>query len=117
LSGSPSIPAPAVFRDIGSIASEDAGRRVRVMGFVVNIQDPAVAVISDDTGSITITTTAECSLHLQDFIRVIGTVTLSGEGKPLIRAEIIQDVSRLDKHLYRQAMRLLSRVVSSGRTG
>jgi len=117
VSGPPSLPTPAEFRDIGSISSEDAGRRVRVMGFVVNVQDPAVAVISDDTGSITISTTAESSLHLQDFIRVIGTVALSGEGKPLIRAEIVQDMSRLDKHLYRQAMRLLKRVASSGRTG
>jgi len=103
---------PAVFSEISSITPEDAGHRVQIMGFVVDFQDESVFLLSDDTGRITII--CQELPTLQSFVRVFGSIALTSDGQPMIRAEIIQDLSGLDKKLFRDALELMQNT-SSGR--
>lgn len=103
---------PAVFSEINDITPEDAGRRVQIMGFVVDFQDESVFILSDDTGRITVI--CQELPTLQSFIRVFGSIAVANEGQPMIRAEIIQDLTGLDKKLFRDALKLLQ-TTSSGR--
>ncbi len=105
MSADPFIRTPAVYTDIGRISSESAGQRVRVMGFVVDIQDQTGFTLSDDTGRISVVT--EQPPKLQSFVRAFGTIAVSQEGQPLIRAEIIQDLSALDKQLFRRVLKIV----------
>ncbi len=103
VSGTSFVREAAVFEEIGALTGEDVGRRVRIMGFVVDVQNGLIE-LNDDTGRIIVS--VETPPKLEAFIRVFGTVTLSSEGKPLVRADLVQDVSGLDKQLYKRAMRL-----------
>ena len=105
MSTDPFIRTPAVYSDIGEIISETAGRRVRIMGFVVDIQDQSGFTISDDTGRISVVT--EQPPKLQSFVRVFGTIAVSQEGQPLLRAEIIQDLAKLDKQLFKRVLKIV----------
>jgi hypothetical protein len=109
VSGTSFFREAAVFEEIGAITGEDVGRRVRIMGFVVDIQDGLIT-LSDDTGRITVS--VEPPPKLQALIRVFGTISLSSEGKPLVRADIVQDISGLDKQLYKRAIRLFKTSLS-----
>jgi hypothetical protein len=109
MSSDPFVRTPAVFTDIGQITSEYAGRRVRIMGFVVDHQDQAGFILSDETGRISVLS-EETIPQLQSFIRVFGSVAVSGEGQPLLRAEIIQDLTALDKQLYSKTRKIIEAV-------
>ena len=104
--------AAAVFTDVGTISAEHAGRRVRVMGYVVDTQSQTGFVLGDDTGSIPVA--VETLPKLQAFVRVIGSVAVSSEGRPTIRAEVVQDLAGLDKQLFKRAMKLVE-AAPSGR--
>jgi hypothetical protein len=112
MSGSLFEKPPAAFTNIGEITSEDAGRRVRITGYVVNTQDKQLFILSDDTGQITVL--SEDPLQLESFVRIIGSVVVTGEGLPMIRAEFFQDLSKLDKDLFKRTMKIME-VNSSGR--
>ncbi|MFW9935506.1 MAG: hypothetical protein ACFFDU_08420 [Candidatus Thorarchaeota archaeon] len=107
------IRTPAVYTNIGKIISESAGQRVRVLGFVVDVHDESGFTISDDTGRITVAT--DQVPQLQSFIRVFGTVTVSQEGHPMLRAEIIQDLAALDKQLFKRVLKIVQ-AAPSGRS-
>ncbi len=109
MSSDPFIRTPAVFTDIGQITSEYAGRRVRIMGFVVDHQDQAGFILSDETGRISVLS-EEPIPQLQSFVRVFGSVAVSGEGQPILRAEIIQDLTALDKQLYSKTRKIIRAV-------
>jgi hypothetical protein len=113
MSTDPFIRTPAVYTDIGDITSDAAGRRVRVMGFVVDIQEKTGFTISDDTGRISVVT--DQPPKLQTFVRVFGTIAVSQEGAPLIRAEITQDLTALDKQLFKRVLKIVQ-AAPSGRS-
>jgi len=75
------------------------------MGYVVDAQSQTGFVLGDDTGSIVVA--ADTSPKLQAFVRVIGSVAVSSEGRPTIRAEAVQDLAGLDKQLFKRAMKLV----------
>lgn len=112
MSGTPFERTAAVFTEVGAISPEDAGRRVRVMGYVVDTQSQTGFVLGDDTGSIVVA--ADTSPKLQAFVRVIGSVAVSSDGRPTIRAEAVQDLAGLDKQLFKRAMKLVQ-AAPSGR--
>jgi hypothetical protein len=103
LSGTSFVREAAVFEEIGALSQEDVGRRVRIMGFVVDVQTGLIE-LSDDTGRILVS--VEDPPKLQAFIRVFGTVALTSEGNPIVRADLVQDIAGLDKQLYKRAIRL-----------
>ena len=105
MSTDPFIRTPAVYSDIGEITSETAGRRVRIMGFVVDIQDQSGFTLSDDTGRISVVT--ESPPKLESFVRAFGTISVSQDGQPLLRAEIIQDLATLDKQLFKRVLKIV----------
>jgi RecJ-like exonuclease len=105
MSADPFIRTPAVYTDIGRITSESAGRRVRIIGFVVDTQDQTSFTLSDETGRISVV--AEQSPPLQSFVRIFGTIAVSQEGQPLLRAEIIQDLTELDKQLFKRVWKIV----------
>jgi RecJ-like exonuclease len=113
MSTDPFIRTPAIYTDIGNISSESAGQRVRVMGFVVDIQEQTGFTLSDDTGRISVVT--EEPPELQAFVRVFGTITISQEGQPLLRAEIIQDLASIDKQLFKRVLKIVQ-AAPSGRS-
>lgn len=113
MSTDPFVRTPAVYSDIAKLTSESAGRRVRVMGFVVDILDQTGFTLSDDTGRISVAT--EQPPKLQSFVRVFGTIAVSPEGQPLLRAEIIQDVAALDKQLFKRVLKIVQ-AAPSGRS-
>lgn len=104
------VRTPAIFTDIGTITSEYAGRRFRIMGFVVDRREQSEFTISDDTGRITVITDQPPTL--QSFVRVFGSIAVSEEGQPLFRAEIIQDMTALDKQLYIEAKKIFDAALS-----
>jgi hypothetical protein len=110
MSGSSFQRTSAVFSEVNEITPEDAGRRVQIMGFVVDFQDESVFILSDDTGQIIVI--CQELPTLQSFIRVFGSIAVTNEGQPMIRAEIIQDLSGLDKKLFRDAFKLLQTTFS-----
>ncbi len=103
MSGTSFVREAAIFEEIGALSGEDVGRRIRIMGFVVDVQD-GLMELSDDTGRIIVS--VETPPKLQAFVRVFGTVALSSEGNPLVRADLVQDIASLDKQLYKRAIRL-----------
>jgi hypothetical protein len=103
LSGTSFVREAAVFEEIGALTGEDVGRRVRIMGFVVDVHNELI-VLSDDTGRIMVS--VDAPPKLQAFVRVFGTVALSSEGQPLVRADFVQEIAALDKQLYKRAIRL-----------
>jgi hypothetical protein len=105
MSTDPFIRTPAIYTDIGRISSESAGQRVRVLGFVVDIHDQTGFTLSDDTGRISVVT--EQPQELQTFVRAFGTIAVSQEGQPLLRAEIIQDLASLDKQLFKRVLKIV----------
>ena len=107
------VRTPAVYTDIGNITSDSAGRRVRIMGFVVDIQENTGFTISDDTGRISVAT--DQPPELQTFVRVFGTVAVSPEGALLLRAEITQDLTALDKQLFKRVLKIVQ-AAPSGRS-
>lgn len=113
MSADPFERTPAVYTDIEKITSNSAGRRVRVMGFVVDIQEETGFTISDDTGRISVATNQQP--ELQTFVRVFGTIAVSQEGVPLLRAEIIQDLTALDKQLFKRVLKIVQ-AAPSGRS-
>ncbi len=113
MSTDPFIRTPAIYTDIGDISSESAGQRVRVMGFVVDTQEQTGFTLSDDTGRISVVT--ENPPELQTFVRAFGTIAVSQEGQPLLRAEIIQDLASLDKQLFKRVLKIVQ-AAPSGRS-
>ncbi|MFW9934728.1 MAG: hypothetical protein ACFFDU_04240 [Candidatus Thorarchaeota archaeon] len=105
MSTDPFIQTPAVYTDVGQITSNSAGQRIRVMGFVVDVQDNTGFTLSDDTGRIMVVT--EQPPTIQTFVRVFGTIAISPEGQPLLRAEIMQDLAALDKQLFRRVLKIV----------
>ncbi len=112
MSTDPFVRTPAHFTDIGVITSDFTGRRVRIMGFVVDNQGQSGFTISDDTGRIVVI--SEHPPSLQSFVRVLGTIAISQEGQPLLRAEIIQDLAMLDKQLFKRVLKIIQ-AAPSGR--
>jgi RecJ-like exonuclease len=105
MSGTPVERTAAVFTEVGAISPEDAGRRVRVMGYVVDAHSQAGFVLGDETGSISVA--VDTLPKLQAFVRVIGSVAVSSDGGATIRAEVVQDLAALDKQLFKRAMKLV----------
>ncbi len=103
VSGTSFVREAAIFEEISALSGEDVGRRVRIMGFVVDVQNGLIT-LSDDTGRVNVS--VEDSPKLQAFIRVFGTISLSSDGTLLVRADLIQDIAALDKQLYKRAIRL-----------
>jgi hypothetical protein len=106
------VRTPAIFTTIGAITADSTGRRVRIMGYVVD-QDSSGFILSDDTGRIRIV--SEQPPAVESFVRVFGSLVTSEDGQPLVRAEIIQNLAALDKQLYIKAKKI-SDATASGRS-
>jgi RecJ-like exonuclease len=112
--GTPFERTAAVFTEIGAISPEDAGRRVRIMGYVVDTQSQAGFILGDETGSIAVA--VDTLPKLQAFVRVIGSIAVSSDGRATVRAEVVQDLAGLDKQLFKRAMKLVQAAPSGRKT-
>jgi RecJ-like exonuclease len=104
----------AVFTEVGAVSPQDAGRRVRLMGYVVDIQNQTGFVLGDETGSIAVA--IDTLPKLQAFVRVIGSVAVSSDGRATVRADVVQDLAGLDKQLFKRAMKLVQAAPSGRKT-
>lgn len=91
--------APAVPRRISGIAP-DKDIRVRLLGRVIDKGEGSVVI---DDGSAKVEVITEQSAELGDVVRIIARVLPLETGYDL-RAEITQDMSKLDLDLYRRVM-------------
>ncbi len=93
--------APAFERYISEITPDDI--RVKVVGTVVEVRDDGTFLLDDGTGQISVF--YEGNVEVGKLVRVIGKVMSVG-GTLEIKAEIIQDFSKLDKEIYKKYMEL-----------
>lgn len=95
---------PAYERDIKDIKPE-SDVRVRIIGTVISkSMDSSSIVIDDSTGQLTVLISSDELLEKTkpgQFVRIIGLV-VPYEGGFELRAEIVQDMSLLDKELYKK---------------
>lgn len=95
---------PAYERNIKEINPE-SDIRVRIIGTIVSKNlDSSSIVIDDGTGQLTVLVSSDELFERTksgQFVRIIGLV-MPYEGGFELRAEIIQDMSLLDKKLYKK---------------
>ncbi len=91
--------APAVPRKISEIAP-DSDIRVRILGRVIDRAEDTVVI---DDGSAKVEVTTEQPAEFGDVVRIIARVLPLETGYDL-RAELTQDMSKLDMELYRKVM-------------
>jgi len=85
---------------IKSINSEDIN--VALSGVVINKEDNSF-VLDDGTSQILVYSNIELN---GDFIRVFGKINYNGE-EPQLQAFIVQDLSKVDKFLYKKVKDLM----------
>jgi hypothetical protein len=88
--------APAVERRVSDIDPSDI--KVRVLGTVARKGD-GFFVLKDETGEIKIKTSQEASP--KSLVRVFGRPSKTGE-KLELEADLVQDMTGLDKKLYKK---------------
>ena len=85
---------------IKSINSEDIN--VALSGVVINKEDNSF-VLDDGTSQILVYSNIELN---GDFVRVFGKINYNGGG-PQLQAFIVQDLSKVDKFLYKKVKDLM----------
>ena len=85
---------------IKSINSEDIN--VALSGVVINKEDNSF-VLDDGTSQILVYSNIELN---GDFVRVFGKINYNGE-EPQLQAFIVQDLSKVDKFLYKKVKDLM----------
>jgi hypothetical protein len=90
---------PALPRKIAEINPE-SDIRVRILGRILDKKDSSF-ILEDDSGKVEIITDEELSFNVADNVRVFARV-LPLEDSFELRAEIIQDMNKLDMDLYRK---------------
>ena len=89
---------PSVDRRISELTTNDM--RVSLIGTVVDIQGGSI-VMDDGSGRVNVRFEAAQKVEPNQFVRVFGRVVPVGEDVE-IEGEILQDMTRLDKDLYKK---------------
>lgn len=94
---------PAQERWINELSDEDIKKRVKVLGAIIESNSEANYVILDDgTGMVHIQNDKPIPFKLGDHIRVFGIMREPQGSTNIIDAEIIQDMRKLDRELYKR---------------
>jgi len=97
------IRSPYLEKDIKDISKDDIN--VAIAGIVID-KDEGIFTLDDGTGQINVLMN-DFNLEGKDFIRVFGNV-LSLSDNLQLQGELIQDLSKIDKLLYKKVKSLLN---------
>ncbi len=99
--------SPAIEKKINEITEEDL--RVKVVGTIISIDDSIPMIILDDGTGIANIIVDEIKFDVGSQVRVIGKVI---NMEPIeIRAEIVQDFSKVDREIYDKYLEILKNSV------
>ncbi len=99
--------SPAIEKKINEITEEDL--RVKVVGTVISIDDSIPMIVVDDGTGIANVVVDEVKFDVGSQVRVIGKVINT---EPIeIRAEIVQDFSKVDRETYDKYLEILKNSV------
>ena len=94
---------PSVERRVSELKSSDM--RVSLIGTVIDKQENRI-VLDDGTGKVNINFEVAPSVSINQFVRVFGRVVQAGDDIEM-DGEIIQDMEKLDKDLYKKVNSLM----------
>ena len=94
---------PAIEKQIKDLTKEDAN--VAISGLVINKSENSF-FLDDGTGQIAVSFSD--SIEAEGYVRVFGRVIPSENGLE-IQGEIVQDLNKIDKALYKKIKELLKR--------
>ncbi len=89
---------PSVERKVSDLKPGDM--RVSLIGTVIDKQGNRI-VLDDGTGKVNVDFETDPAIELNQFVRVFGKVMQTGEDMEII-GEIVQDMEKLDKDLYKK---------------
>lgn len=97
---------PAILKRIKNISKDDS--RVRFIGTIVELDNESGVLLIDDGSQISVIATPEMveTFKISSVVGIIGTILPYSEGVE-VRAEIIQDMSKLNKEIYEKFMDLV----------
>ncbi len=99
--------SPAIEKKINEITEEDL--RVKVVGTVISIDDSIPLIVVDDGTGIANVVVDEVKFDVGSQVRVIGKVINT---EPIeIRAEIVQDFSKVDREIYDKYLEIVKNSV------
>ncbi len=95
----------AIQRIIKDIRNDDL--RIQITGYVKELVKNDYFILDDKTGEIKINfKESEFDFKNDDLVNVIGTLTINVEGRKLIEADIIQDMTNLNFKYYQKLYEL-----------
>jgi len=101
--------SPAIEKKINQINEED--HRVKIVGTIISVDDSIPLIVIDDGSGIANVVVDEVKFKVGDQVRVIGRVINT---EPIeIRAEIVQDFSKVDREIYDKYLDILSKALKS----
>ena len=86
--------------------------RVRILGTVV-AKDGNTIVLDDGTGRISATFETEPQVNIKQYVRVFGRVLQVDENIE-IQGEIVQDMTQLDKELFKRIKEVEEKIGNKG---
>ncbi len=101
--------SPAVEKKINEI--NDSDMRVKVVGTIISIDDSIPMIIVDDGSGIANVVVDEIKFEIGKQVRVIGRVINT---EPIeIRAEAVQDFSKVDRETYEKYLNVIEKALKS----
>lgn len=91
---------PCVEKKVSEMKSGDM--RVSITGTVIDRQGKRI-VLDDGTGKVNINFESDPEVEMNQFVRVLGMIVPAGKDVE-IDGEIIQDMEKLDKDLYKKVL-------------
>ena len=92
-------------RIISDVKNEDV--RIQITGYIKNIVDDQYIVLDDKTGLIkTNIEDVEYNFKENDLINVIGNLIIITSGEKVLKADIIQDMNKLNFDYYQKLYKL-----------
>ena len=101
--------SPAVEKKINEI--NDSDMRVKVVGTIISIDDSIPMIIVDDGSGIANVVVDEIKFEIGKQVRVIGRIINT---EPIeIRAEAVQDFSKVDRETYEKYLNVIEKALKS----
>ena len=92
-------------RIISDVKNEDV--RIQITGYIKNIVDDQYIVLDDKTGQIkTNIEDVEYNFKENDLINVIGNLIIITSGEKVLKADIIQEMNKLNFDYYQKLYKL-----------
>lgn len=89
----------AIQRIIKDVKNDD--ERIQITGYVKNITDDQYIVLNDKTGQIKVNISQiDFNFRENDLINVIGNLDTNMRGEKILKAEIAQDMNKLNFNYY-----------------